>query len=188
MLFLSTLLATVAHIEQIEHIQVMWEMRVNSTSLYQVENFNRSRLVEAMDRLGCRLKILLTDACSYGVPVREINLNPQPPEDFYKNLFFQHKGFLNATAASPGQYAISTPQLGGLFTVAFTSVMTAPPLSIGEDGFATWEEVFRETYQKTQAFFEHVYQGPLFPRAQLESIEQTNQHPVYFGAFPRPIR
>ena len=42
--------------------------------------------------------------------------------------------------------------------------------------------------RETQAFFEHVYQGPLFPRAQLESIEQTNQHPVYFGALPRPIR
>ena len=147
---------------------------------------NRGRLVEAMDRLGCRLKILLTDACSYGVEVEPFNLNPPDLKEFYKNLFFQHKGFLNVVAASPGEYATSTPEAGGLFTAAFVFTMTVPPESVWEDGFSTWEEVFRETYEMTQWYFQRAYSDGVPP--QLNNITQTSQHPKYLGALPRPIQ
>ena len=75
--------------------------------------FNRGRLVEAMDRLGCRLKILLTDACRYSVDVQAIYVNARPEDDFYKHLFFQHKGLSECRCSESGEYAVSNPQLVG---------------------------------------------------------------------------
>ena len=61
--------------------------------------FNRGRLVEAMDRLGCRLKILLTDTGSYSVSLLKFGPHPVNFATFYKHLFFQHEGFLNVVSA-----------------------------------------------------------------------------------------
>ena len=63
--------------------------------------------------------------------------------------------------------------------------MTAPPQSVWEDGFSTWEEVFRETYKVTQWYFEMVYRSGVPP--QLQDNNQTSQHPMYFGELPQRI-
>ena len=61
------------------------------------------------------------------------------------------------------------------------------PSTWGDDNFATWEEVFRETYKKTQMIFESASQNGGFPHRVFDVIGQTSQHPMYFGELPQRI-
>ena len=54
----------------------------------------RPPIAEALAALPCRLKLLVTDACSYGVEITEPYFNPTLPEA-YNDLFLKHRGFLN---------------------------------------------------------------------------------------------
>tara|TARA_R110002096_G_scaffold283411_8_gene477509 strand:- start:3022 stop:4548 length:1527 start_codon:yes stop_codon:yes gene_type:complete len=105
----------------------------------------RSRKVwaEKIEALPVQLKILITDCCS-SYPVKELAEGPEeinPWNSFYY-LFRLHEGFVNITAASPGQDAYGTER-GGFLTVNLASDMQR---------YKTWEQVFQRT--ETRVFDE----------------------------------
>ena len=63
----------------------------------------RDPIAEAIAALPCRLKLLVTDECTYNVgPPVYVNMGLK---DAYKNLFLEHRGFLNLASATEGEYA-----------------------------------------------------------------------------------
>ena len=146
--------------------------------------FDRKVLADAIDGIPCRLKILFTDACSFGVPITLPYVNTL--KKAYANLFLEHKGFLNVAAAVEGEYALGN-SYGGIFTRAFVDTMLFVD-KLGDDGFVSWEEVFKETKKKTHTYFEAFLASPNMPdsiRDALTEIGQQSQRPKYFGELPK---
>ena len=146
--------------------------------------FDRKVLSDAIDGIPCRLKILLTDACSFGVPITLPYINTL--KKAYANLFLEHKGFLNVAAAVEGEYALGNTD-GGIFTRAFVDTMLFVD-KLGDDGFVSWEEVFEETKKDMHIYFETFLASPTMPesiRDALTEIGQQSQRPKYFGELPQ---
>lgn len=154
----------------------------------------RSELVRDMESArNCRLKILITDACSSEVG-RESppTLNPTL-ESALRDLFVLHKGFLHLSAATEGEYAWGTspnPQGrggGGFFTLSLVNTIYEYPDPDG-NGFVSWKEVFEATKKKTMALFDTAY--PHFSaekKADLRDRDITSQTPKYY-ALPERVR
>ena len=146
--------------------------------------FNRKELANAIDSIPCRLKILTTDACSYGVPIQLPYINSV--EKAYANLFLEHKGFLNVAAAVEGEFALGNSE-GGIFTRAFVDIMTYVD-KLDDDGFVSWSEVFEETTKKTDFYFQALMNSPTMPqdiKDTLNEVNQKSQRPKYFGELPK---
>ncbi|MDF1858655.1 MAG: YARHG domain-containing protein [Verrucomicrobiales bacterium] len=101
-----------------------------------LEARSRAEWAGKIENLPARLKILITDCCS-SYPVRELAEGPEevnPWNSFYY-LFRLHEGFVNITAASPGQDAFGTER-GGFLTVNLASDMQR---------YKSWDKVFQRT-------------------------------------------
>ena len=169
-------------------------------------NLYRKELVKIMEGLNCRLKILITETGSSGPqgtkPRRSTNTRrfvgvsthtPLTQTDVLRQLFFEHKGFLNLTATRLGHFAIGNINDGGWFTEALIKGMLPPDLSEvdrnPQDGFVSWEEVFELTkeylnkhYKANESNF-----SPL-SRESLQQRNQTTQIPEVLSDFPKQIR
>ncbi len=102
-----------------------------------LELINRQKWAEQIAALPCRLKILITDCCSSYPPETQVaeGTDPVDPWNTMYYLLRRHTGFVNITAASPGQAAYGT-MVGGFLTVNLESDMQR---------FRTWKEVFEST-------------------------------------------
>lgn len=92
-----------------------------------------AKLIKA---LPCRLKIFITDCCSsymdHDLAEGDEEVHPW---NTVHTLLLRHEGFVDITAASPGQPAYGT-QTGGYLTINLLSDMAR---------FRTWKEVFSHT-------------------------------------------
>jgi len=127
-------------------------------SFEEGDTIPRSDIISRLNELDCRLRILITDSCSNLVslptPVTSSPRSVGEKQDrkYYKDLFIDHRGLLDVTAASEGEYAWGNSTLGGYFTSSLFS-------SFKGDGirFRTWEDVIKDTkdgvmrkFQETQ--------------------------------------
>lgn len=170
--------------------------------------FYRDKLVDAMDRLPCRLKILITENCSSGPRVSasknleiqlqkfDVNKIVESPDigDTFTHLFIQHKGFLDLTSASEGELSLGDNTEGGWFTLVFVKVICRSYNldQSPQDGFVSWEEVFAASHIRTVALFNRYIQRSNDQRHndvrwRMRRIGQTTQHPKYFGELPKRI-
>ncbi|HGE70908.1 TPA: hypothetical protein ENX78_08745 [Candidatus Poribacteria bacterium] len=127
-------------------------------SFEEGDTIPRSDIISRLNELDCRLRILITDSCSNLVslptPVTSSprSIGEKQDRKYYKDLFIDHRGLLDVTAASEGEYAWGNSTLGGYFTSSLFS-------SFKGDGirFRTWEDVIKDTkdgvmrkFQETQ--------------------------------------
>lgn len=101
---------------------------------------SRSDWAERIEALPCRLKIFVTDCCS-SYPEEFVVAEGDEKVIPWKNVYFLllgHEGFVNITAASPGQAAYGT-EVGGFLTINLQSDMQR---------FPTWEQVFAATQSR----------------------------------------
>lgn len=130
------------------------------------ELFSRKLWAEKIEQLPCKLKILITDCCSTypeGFVVAEGDDRVEPWQNLY-SLFLEHEGFVNITAASPGQPAYGT-EFGGFLTINLDSDMQR---------FPTWEKVFAHASERVEVETEY----------QLRNIGLTDaspQQPFAYG-------
>jgi len=102
-----------------------------------LENLSRDEWAAEIDAIPCRLKILITDCCST-YPSEFVVAEGDEKVIPWKNVYYllmKHEGFVNITAASPGQAAYGT-DVGGFLTINLESDMQR---------FRTWKEVFAAT-------------------------------------------
>lgn len=104
------------------------------------ELISREKWAERLDALPCKLKILITDCCSTYPPefvVAEGDEKVEPWQNLY-SLLLEHQGFVDITAASPGNPAYGTAN-GGFLTINLESDMQR---------FRSWQQVFDSTRQR----------------------------------------
>ena len=158
------------------------------------ELLHRNRLVDKMDELDARLKILMTDACHYGswsfpTPIY------RPHPNLFRNLLLEHKGFFNVMGAVTGEFAGGYYRGGflggGWFTRGFIHVMlnfNRLSIDLNGDGFISWEEVFVKTREETNKAFQAEKDDlDSYWKEELERIGQTGQNPVHLGELPKRI-
>ena len=131
-----------------------------------------------------RLCMFITDTCSnFGkIPsgdtvVRfgaEITDKARP---YLQDLFLEHKGFLDITAASDGEFAFGNSRLGGYFTSALLSQGFTAAADTKNDGNLSWEEAFRKTQEATGK----LYEGTTFMGGAAARGKQRTQTPVYYS-------
>ncbi len=99
-----------------------------------LEEINRSEWAAQIEALPCRLKVFITDCCS-SYPDEFVVAEGDERVIPWKNVYYllmKHEGFVNITAASPGQPAYGT-DAGGFLTINLESDIQR---------FRTWTEVF----------------------------------------------
>ena len=156
----------------------------------------RSDLADELQAKPCRLKMLITDACSNFVEstlagdelARYGDIVPSERK-YVKDLFLAHKGFLNITAASPGEFALGTKDGGGFFTTALAKRSFTAAADADGDRFLSWDEVFAKCKTETENLFQQAL--PEIPRnseifGELEKKRQTTQMPHAYAPLPTP--
>ena len=161
----------------------------------------RSKLRRELEEKKGSLKMLITDACSNRtVPAKRVEKNPnylaaqvdqRINPSYIKNLFLQHAGILDITAAQPSQYAWSDEVIGGCFTSGLFQSITDKSADTNQDGFLTWQEIFKTTQQKTDEFFKEIKEkgikeeGSVFSGANLERIRSQETQKPFSYSLPR---
>ncbi len=141
----------------------------------------RSDLVKVLQEKNCQLKMLITDTCSQDrgeIPpmvVKSFGAVVSRERRHLQNLFLQHNGFLDITAASPGQYAWGNNEIGGYFTAALVKSFTTDS-DTDRNGFLSWEEVFSTTCEETEKLFSETEFLPI-NRQRMDDIGQETQKP-----------
>ena len=144
----------------------------------------RSDLAEELSQKKCRLKMLITETCSNRVqmspPIAKSSATVvQRKRRYTEDLFLKYKGFLDITAASPGQYAWGNNHIGGYFTTALIQSFAASS-DTNSDGFLSWKEVFAATRSDTQSIFSQTSFLPSEKR-KMDDIGQTTQTPISYA-------
>ena len=122
---------------------------------------SRDVLEARLDEKPARLKMLITDTCSQMATEELLSrktvefVGVEPNARFFaKNLFLEHTGFLNITAASPGKLAYGDTDIGGYFTSAIADSLNSDTDKDPKDNFLSWIEVFNAAKEKTQKLAE----------------------------------
>ena len=157
----------------------------------------RSDLADALEKKPCRLKMLVTDACSNFVDtqlaasVKQYAALQSKAPLYAKNLFLQHEGFLDITAASPGHFALGGDDIGGFFTTALIARSFTAESDTNGDRFLSWNEVFAKCETETQNLFQQalpeIRSNPTI-FGQMEEARQTTQVPHNYAPLPTPTR
>ena len=154
---------------------------------------DRGKLSEKLKQKPARLRMLITDTCSspsedlsddtfakFSVEVRS------RARSYLQNLFLEHEGFLDITAAAPGQFAIGNSDLGGHFTSALLSQGFTAAAMTGKDDFLSWQEAFEKTKTQTQELYGKAVFGPQMER-DLQKNKQNTQEPYAYSPLPTRI-
>lgn len=159
----------------------------------------REDLEEAIEAHTCRLKLIVTDACSnyathrqQAALERSITITPIDRDAIIQNLFGEHEGLLHVNAARKAQYAWSDTTRsgqGGFFTRSFIAAID-PGLYKDGDGFVEWKEVFEVARKATQEVFRQAENAGSLELAlkdpQIDSVQVTLQTPEAY-ALPRRL-
>ena len=111
-----------------------------------------------MRQVSCRLKLLITDACSSA---------PEPPQTakttvyavqtvgkrHIKNLFGEHEGFLHLNGATEGEYGWCHPSIGGSTFIVALMDRISEDSDTNNDGFVSWSEVGRDVGKRDSKTF-----------------------------------
>ena len=151
---------------------------------------DRAKLSQQLKEKRARLRLLITDTCSS--PSRDLpesafkglaGVRGRKRQNYPSDLFLKHEGFLDITAASPGQLAIVHDSLGGHFTIALLSHGFTAAADTNNDDFLSWQETFEKTKAQTQVLYGQAeFDGEI--AADLRKNRQTTQTPVAYTTLP----
>lgn len=125
-------------------------------------DIERAEVRTAMNDTGARLRVLISDTCTSRtdsdpeIPERQ---NPAKWKPF-ENLMFKHKGVVDFTAASFGEFAWFTGD-GGIFSRCFIRLFCEGPdvLDFDKNKKVTWKEFYYYSMLHTQKAFENAKEG-----------------------------
>jgi len=157
----------------------------------------RDAVLNALQAKQCRLKLLITDTCSElprtaqpaGGDLIAAYADPVPKTTFYtKNLFLEHQGLLDITAASHEKQGSNATDLayanatwGGLFTHALTTALV-PASDTNGDDFLSWQEAFAATQAKVEDICEDEFMQTQIMQTRGWGIQRPFAH-----KFPIPM-
>ena len=157
------------------------------------DTLDREKLSQKLKQKPARLRMLITDTCS--------NLSQDLPKDTFakfavgvrakartytRDLFLEHEGFLDITAASPGQFAIGHSDFGGHFTGALVLQGFTTVADTDKNNFLSWQEAFEETVAQTQKLYKEATFN-IDMAVELEKNRQQTQEPLAYSPLPTRI-
>ena len=150
----------------------------------------RNWLAEELRSKPAGLKLLITDTCSENVQAdsaaplqKAVYADVKANAQFYaKNLFLEHRGLLDITAASPGQLAYGDHIIGGHFTSALAEALI-PDSDTNGDDFLSWAELFDATRAGTESLYKET--SATFSPAEQRKIQVAGQTP-FNASLPEP--
>ena len=161
------------------------------------DKISRAELRRELERKKGSLKMLITDTCSNRADTPELvaknpnylaNVDQRSMPSYIKNLLLQHAGILDITAAQPGQYAWSSSDIGGYFTFGIIQSIKDKSADTNQDGFLTWQEIFKATQQKTDELFKEAKEGGFqLSRDLIRMRRQKTQKPFRYS-LPTPAK
>lgn len=119
----------------------------------------RKSVREALQRHRTKLTLLLSDTCSsYGLRVPSSGLgfprgtDPKTSAD----LLFGAQGFVDMTAASPGEYSVFDEVDGGFYSMQMARTFWEDQtfLDANHDGRVSWKEYFPVVRDRTNAYLQ----------------------------------
>ena len=151
------------------------------------DNLDRGKFSDRLKQKSARLRMFITDTCSnyvsedlsddtfarYSVQVRA------KARAYLQDLFLEHEGFLDITAASPGEFAIANDELGGHFTSALISQGFTATADTNNDTFLSWKEAFEKTKTQTKELYAEATFGTKMQEA-LKANKQKTQEPYQY--------
>ena len=151
----------------------------------------RKEIVKSIEESKARLKILITDTDSSGPSVTDatsiskfdIPGSSLSRTDTFRHLFLEHQGFLNLTAATEGEFALGDSRMGSYFTNVLVKIIS-DFRDLNGDNFASWEEVFKITRQRTMDIFDQSAVSVFLAR-DMKMRGVKSQRPKYYGELPR---
>ena len=118
---------------------------------------DREKLSAALKAKQVRLRMLITDTDGVGDLPTDVSSDlsvisdkREPEVRYLIDLFLEHTGFLDITAASPGQFAWVEQGSGGVFTSVLANRFIAAS-DTNTDGFLSWEETFAAVVSGVEA-------------------------------------
>lgn len=156
-------------------------------SFEEGDTISRTGIISRLQEINCRLRILITDCCSNLVSLptpitgSPRSIGERQDKEYYRDLFINHKGFLDVTAASEGEYAWGNSTLGGYFTSSLFS-------SFKGDGssFRTWNDVISDAKDGVARNFQETQFSTTDIR-RLQSKGIKGQNPKTYS-FPKAIK
>ena len=141
--------------------------------------------------------MLITDTCSNYTETSGPDLSVSFSEGLpnsrlhTEDLFLQHTGILDITAAAPGQFVFGSNSVGGYFTAALVESFTTKADGVSSDtetadGFLSWDEVVAQCELKTTNLLNHaVFSSE--QTAQMKKSGLISQTPI-IHSLPTRIR
>ena len=147
------------------------------------DTLDRGKLSQKLKQKPARLRMLITETSS--------NISQDLSDDaftkfapgvakvrpYVRDLFLEHEGFLDITAASPGQLTIGNSDRGWHFTSALLSQGFTAVADTDRDGFLSWQEAFEETVAQTKK----LYQEAAKMGGQIWEDKQNTQEPFAYS-------
>jgi len=149
----------------------------------------RTDVMAKLQGVNCRLKMLVTDSCSNlveQVPKLVVSRGPTIVDvrRCYKNLFIEHKGLLDITAASEGEFAWGNNTIGGYFTYSLVDALSVPT-DKNPSSFRSWQEAVSDAQKKTQELFRQTTFSSADER-RMKAKGISNQTPKAYS-IPKPV-
>ena len=151
---------------------------------------DREKLSAALKAKQVRLRMLITDTDGVGDLPTDVSLTDvsfdlsvisdkrEPEVGYLIDLFLEHAGFLDITAASPGQVAWTDRRSGGFFTSVLANRFTAAS-DTNTDRFLSWEETFAAVVSGVEA-------AVIIPET--DSDLAAHKQTPYAHSLPMPMR
>ena len=143
----------------------------------------RDLLRTELEKKPGRLKMLITDTCSKKADNTGEELVAQhlariqgKGQRYTRNLFLEHTGILDMTAASPGELAWGNNKVGGYFTASLIKSFRGTS-DKNSDDFLEWREVFPVCVSETETLYKDT-EFTLIQKNLLNREGQTTQQPV----------
>lgn len=119
-------------------------------------NISRRKLRAALEKTNARNIVITTDACSSPGVFNYLPKRRSPAEwKAFEQLFFQHRGVTDITAATAPQFAWTNSKDGGFFSQALARMFCEPvdALDSNQDGFVSWDEASKYLQYNTRQTF-----------------------------------
>ena len=155
-----------------------------------LDTLDRERLGTLLNQKRARLRMLITDTCSETIDAEDVKFRAlartrERKHNYMEDLFLTHAGFLDITAASPGEVAIGHPDVGGHFTYALFTHGCSPDADKNNDTFITWQEAFDTAGIETDKLFKQASKE-LSEVLGTRTNRQRTQQPIAYS-LPKPL-
>jgi hypothetical protein len=158
----------------------------------------RDTVIAAMRNKEPALAILLTDCCSDEADAKPKGtefLGAEPPKEpteirpILRNLFFEHRGIVDITAATLDK-SLAFKELGGMFTITLTELLGGHPemFKPADPDFLTWAEFFPAHRELTNMYMEQFVEA-CRKNGKTPAVEKQVALPYQLadgGTVPRP--